>query len=258
MGGGHNSKEFLKLKKLRTALKDQFAKMEKTFLDVPLDDTVFEEFDRLKKFVSATEKAADRALLESEKFLNENSIQTSGNDTPPAVMTLSASRTNGSTPAKPSKDPARTAARPIFGDQNRKLEHKIQDLQDSRICKICMDQEMSQLLNPCNHVVCCNNCEIIRLKKRLTVYEDQNSKQRHQIVGLQESLESFGDQNLRLDHKNQELQDSRLCKICMDQEVSQLLNPCNHVVCCNNCINRIQECPICRTNIESSKLIYFS
>ena len=115
--------------------------------------------------------------------------------------------------------------------------------------------------------------ENIRLKKRLTVYEDQNSKQTHQIVSLQESLKISEDQNSKQshqiaglqeslkifeDHKNQDLPDSRLCKICMDQEVSQLLNPCNHVVCCNNCINRIQECPICRTNIESSKLIYFS
>ena len=145
-----------------------------------------------------------------------------------------------------------------FEDQNLKLDNRNQELEDSRLCKICMVEEVSQLLNPCNHVVCCNNCEIIRLKKRLTVYEDQNSKQRHQIVGLQESLESFGDQNLRLDHKNQELQDSRLCKICMDQEVSQLLIPCNHVVCCNNCIIKIQECPICRKNIEDSKMIYFS
>ena len=77
--------------------------------------------------------------------------------------------------------------------------------------------------------------ENIRLKKRLTVYEDQNSKQTHQIVSLQESLKISEDQNSKQshqiaglqeslkifeDHKNQDLPDSRLCKICMDQEVS--------------------------------------
>ena len=60
-GGGLNSEaEFQKFKKLRTALKDQFAKTEESFLDVPLNGTVFDEFDRLTKFVRATEKAADR------------------------------------------------------------------------------------------------------------------------------------------------------------------------------------------------------
>ena len=106
--------------------------------------------------------------------------------------------------------------------------------------------------------VCPLERRIIRLEKQLSMYEDQYSKQSHKIVGLQESLKIFEDQNLKLDHKNQDLQDSRLCKICMDQEVSQVLDPCNHIVCCNNCINSIQTCPICRTNVESSKMIYFS
>ena len=106
--------------------------------------------------------------------------------------------------------------------------------------------------------VCPLERRIIRLTKCLTVYKDQNSKQSQKIVGLQESLKSFEDQNLKLDHRNQDLEDSRLCKICMDQEVSQLLNPCNHVVCCNNCITNLEQCPICRKNIENSIMIYFS
>ena len=106
--------------------------------------------------------------------------------------------------------------------------------------------------------VCHLGRRIIKLTKDLTVYKDQYSKQSQKIVGLQESLRTFEDQNLKLDNRNQELEDSRLCKICMVEEVSQLLNPCNHVVCCNDCIPRLQECPICRTNIEDSKMIYFS
>ena len=92
-GGDLNSKEIvLKFKKLRTALKDQFAKTEESFRDVPLDGTVFDEFDKLKEFNRATLKAVDNALFESEKFLEENSVQTLGNDTPPAGTTSSASR----------------------------------------------------------------------------------------------------------------------------------------------------------------------
>ena len=47
MGG----EEVLKLKKLRTALKDQFAKTEESLQDVLLDDTVFDKFDKLEHFV---------------------------------------------------------------------------------------------------------------------------------------------------------------------------------------------------------------
>ena len=69
IGDRYNSKRVLKLKKLKTALKDQFAKTEASFLDVLLDGAVFDEFDRLVKYVRATEKVADNALLKSEKFL---------------------------------------------------------------------------------------------------------------------------------------------------------------------------------------------
>ena len=99
--------------------------------------------------------------------------------------------------------------------------------------------------------VCPLGRRIIRLEKQLSMYEHRNSKQSHKIVGLQESLKIFEDQN-------QDLQDSRLCKICMVEDVSQVLNPCNHVVCCNDCITSLQKCPICRKDIENSKMIYFS
>ena len=40
LDGVHDSKRVVQLKKLRTALKDQFARAEESFLEVPLD-TVF-------------------------------------------------------------------------------------------------------------------------------------------------------------------------------------------------------------------------
>ena len=104
IGDRYNSKRVLKLKKLKTALKDQFAKTEASFLDVLLDGAVFDEFDRLVKYVRATEKVADNALLKSEKFLEENSVETLGTDTPPAGTTSSANRDNGSTAARSGKN----------------------------------------------------------------------------------------------------------------------------------------------------------
>ena len=97
-------------------------------------------------------------------------------------------------------------------------------------------------------------------------YEDQHlieiSKLEHQIRSFQEngnfSLKMSEDRNLTLERKNQDLQDSRMCKICMDKEVSQVFNPCHHAICCDNCVKSILKCPICRKNIENSHTIYFS
>ena len=124
----------------------------------------------------------------------------------------------------------------ISEDQNSKLDRKNYVLKES--LKIFGDQNAFDLFK----------CEL----------QDQNSKLEQENGGLQESLKIFGDQNLKLEQRIQDLQDPRLCKICMDHEVSQVFNPCNHVICCNNCINKIQICPICRKNIESSQMIYFS
>ena len=78
LDGVHDSKRVAQLKKLRTALKDQFARAEESFLDIPLDtvfssaSTCFQEFvsfDKLAKFAKSAETNVDHALSESEKFL---------------------------------------------------------------------------------------------------------------------------------------------------------------------------------------------
>jgi hypothetical protein len=121
LDGVHDSKKVAELKKLRTALKDQFARAEESFLDVPLDDTVFSSastcfqefvsFDKLAKFAKSAEKAVDHVLSESEKFLKgEFSVE------PPARPGKYPGRDPASTAARPGKypgrDPASTAARP--------------------------------------------------------------------------------------------------------------------------------------------------
>ena len=40
----------------------------------------------------------------------------------------------------------------------------------------------------------------------------------------EESLKIFGDQNLKLERRNQDLQDSKMCKICYDNKVSEVQN----------------------------------
>ena len=52
------------------------------------------------------------------------------------------------------------------------------------------------------------------------------------------------------------LQDSLLCRICMDADVCTAFFPCRHVVCCNNCSRLCDSCPICRSPVQASQKIY--
>ncbi len=57
---------------------------------------------------------------------------------------------------------------------------------------------------------------------------------------------------------SQQVQDSHLCKICMEREVMILFMPCAHILCCEACAASIQYCPICRTAIEKKIRSYFA
>ena len=45
------------------------------------------------------------------------------------------------------------------------------------------------------------------------------------------------------------------CVICMENNANQILMPCTHIVCCDNCISEIQACPICRSPVETYRKV---
>jgi E3 ubiquitin-protein ligase XIAP len=53
-------------------------------------------------------------------------------------------------------------------------------------------------------------------------------------------------------------QESRLCKICMDNEATILFLPCAHILCCQECADLVNKCPICRKTIESRIRSFFA
>ncbi|KAJ8303475.1 hypothetical protein KUTeg_019871 [Tegillarca granosa] len=53
-----------------------------------------------------------------------------------------------------------------------------------------------------------------------------------------------------LKQKLERIQDSFMCRVCMDAEISTVLIPCGHIVCCNGCALQLTECPLCRTGIQ--------
>lgn len=68
-----------------------------------------------------------------------------------------------------------------------------------------------------------------------------------------------------LNHKKVDLKreldkvrEMQLCKICMDEQVGTAFHPCGHLFSCPKCSVGMQQCPICRSTIESTSRVYLS
>ena len=49
-----------------------------------------------------------------------------------------------------------------------------------------------------------------------------------------------------------ELKEQKICKICMNEEVSIVFLPCGHMVSCPYCAPAMSKCPICRRLIKGT------
>ncbi|XP_062600772.1 putative inhibitor of apoptosis [Saccostrea cucullata] len=58
--------------------------------------------------------------------------------------------------------------------------------------------------------------------------------------------------------ENRNLKEQKLCKICLDEEVGVLFEPCGHICCCASCAAPLQQCPICRKPIQKSLKAFIS
>ncbi|XP_009864807.1 PREDICTED: baculoviral IAP repeat-containing protein 7 [Apaloderma vittatum] len=54
------------------------------------------------------------------------------------------------------------------------------------------------------------------------------------------------------------LQEERMCKVCMDRDVSVVFVPCGHLVACGECALNLRLCPICRAVIRGSVRTFMS
>ncbi|NXL07537.1 BIR7B protein, partial [Mesembrinibis cayennensis] len=54
------------------------------------------------------------------------------------------------------------------------------------------------------------------------------------------------------------LQEERMCKVCMDRDVSVVFVPCGHLVACGECALNLRSCPICRAVIRGSVRTFMS
>nr|CAB3225610.1 ZF(RING)-14 zinc finger protein [Phallusia mammillata] len=61
-----------------------------------------------------------------------------------------------------------------------------------------------------------------------------------------------------LKQRLQQLQDEKLCKVCLDRTADVVFIPCGHICCCLECTRALRACPICRVRIEKAVKTYTS
>ncbi|XP_014769317.1 baculoviral IAP repeat-containing protein 7-A [Octopus bimaculoides] len=57
--------------------------------------------------------------------------------------------------------------------------------------------------------------------------------------------------------ENNMLKEQKLCKICLDEELSVVFLPCGHLVSCASCASALTNCPLCRKIIHGLVKIFF-
>ncbi|EMP35847.1 Baculoviral IAP repeat-containing protein 7-B [Chelonia mydas] len=75
---------------------------------------------------------------------------------------------------------------------------------------------------------------------------------------LQVDGEERAELPLSTEEQLRRLQEERMCKVCMDKDVSVVFVPCGHLVVCVECAPSLRRCPICRAVIRGSVRTFMS
>lgn len=63
--------------------------------------------------------------------------------------------------------------------------------------------------------------------------------------------------NLRDELDKSKEENNKLCCICLDQPKSIVLLPCGHICVCEGCGKSVQQCPLCRENVQGRSKVYW-
>jgi len=56
--------------------------------------------------------------------------------------------------------------------------------------------------------------------------------------------------------KENESEENSECVICLTAKKNILFMPCKHLGCCKECSNKVLECPLCRTPVQSKITVF--
>nr|XP_022297224.1 baculoviral IAP repeat-containing protein 2-like isoform X2 [Crassostrea virginica] len=94
----------------------------------------------------------------------------------------------------------------------------------------------------------------------------QERKENERLKGLlqverrsKQELEDNLDQGLQKVCANLFIQAQRVeCKVCLVEEVQVLFLPCRHLVTCEKCANCLDQCSLCRENIQNTIRVFLA
>ncbi|XP_074863529.1 E3 ubiquitin-protein ligase XIAP [Carettochelys insculpta] len=70
------------------------------------------------------------------------------------------------------------------------------------------------------------------------------------------SSECSQQKELSTEEQLRRLQEEKLCKICMDKDISVVFIPCGHLVACKECAEAVDKCPVCCMVITKRQKIF--
>ncbi|CAK8685325.1 E3 ubiquitin-protein ligase MYLIP-like [Clavelina lepadiformis] len=70
------------------------------------------------------------------------------------------------------------------------------------------------------------------------------------------SQEAAADEVEVLKERLSAITDALTCNVCFDREIECAFVPCGHQVCCKECADRCQSCPVCRQSIEQILFVF--
>ena len=79
------------------------------------------------------------------------------------------------------------------------------------------------------------------LKEKITIISLKANEYEQKLVELQNDI-----------------QEKKCCKICMEEDISIVFLPCGHLCCCSNCANHpsVKKCPTCRGEIKNKFKVF--
>lgn len=130
-----------------------------------------------------------------------------------------------------------------FELENEELNSNAQSLTD--------EEEIVKILNDTEKKLKEIQRENDRLKDLLEIYMRQSESQSHSESDYDDKNSNPSPPPLERDN----VADSLKCPVCLDCKVNTVLT-CTHTLC-NECVGKLDECPLCRKDINKNRIRYF-
>jgi len=139
-------------------------------------------------------------------------------------------------------------------------------------CSACNKKYTTVNRKPCSRCTLCLSCHKAK-EKAFVILEREREEQRQirarvarHIAYAIDTLEHHGMTVIRDKPSSRVVfpeltetdDETKCCKVCLTYESNTLLTPCNHMVCCSECVKHLKKCPVCRSGIVEVKPIFKS